>query len=913
MKSLRSRISIASALRFLASGGFNTLVTYLAYLVLLHWLPYRQSYSIAFASGIGLAYVLNRYYVFRRPGGTLGPVYVAMIYTGQYLLGLAIVSAWVDWLGAPAKLAPLVAIAISLPLTYLCNATVFALRPPAGGPDGSPARPAADDAWIWRSARAVLIGLPVLSVALAALGWLRYGLDLPFYDDWRSYATGQIDRLDLEHLFMGLNDTMAPVGFALDAIAQRTLAGNSVAYQLLSLLTVLGLLLLLQWKLLKAALGSPIQAAACFVFTLFMLQPGSYWGRENLAYHQALPLVFLLSALWLIAVSGWSNRWRLPAIFGLGLLAGFSYISGAFGVLAGAIGVAAVAWLALPAQRRGRIVQGAGALGSAGAIASITQFVVGVLPNMGDAHRGDARLALPHEPEFWLFLLGKIGRSLLLPDNHALRSLAVVLLALAGAALLAVLLVRRLRADPEGPYLRVAVVYGGLVATVFAYLLLVAAGRTHLHGPEVKSGLDLFNLGFSRFHFFWVALLWPWVAATAVVLMRGRQPTLPPRAILTSWFLCGAAIFLMVSGGALEHFERHRIEASFRDSTVTCLMAQLQRGEGIDCPEFNMADLTPAYIYGSRIGASFVRHFPVLPIEPGVDDPAPWFRFSRDRARAELRDMTATPTGYLAGADAQLMIKLGRPDEMQNCVMLDVTVLVAPSQADVTQVFFRPHGQAGFSEASSRATPVQPGAGPVVVRFRLESGNGFEDTLRLDPVSRSQPFALPEVEVRCRLGYSTRPFFELAQPPVAPQVVDSARLDPRSGDPHAYRAGSDAHVTFRTSRAQQMADCSVLDVEARLAVARPTQARMYFLARGQKAFTEAASVRLAVSPVLDGQGQPLVFRLESRSGFDDKLRLVPVDSAQDIRISEVKVSCHRRVAAGAASVPAAVPGKPARS
>ncbi len=909
MTSLRSRVSVASAARFLASGGFNTLVTYLAYLALLQWLPYQQSYSIAFASGIALAYLLNRYYVFRRPGGTLGPVYVAAIYTGQYLLGLAIVSAWVGWLGASAKLAPLVAIAISLPLTYLCNATVFAARPQAAGPGGSPV----PDAWIWRGAQAALVGLPVLSVAIAALAWLRYGLDLPFYDDWRSYATGQIDSLELRHLFLGLNDTMAPVGFALDAIAQRTLAGNSIAYQLLSMLTVLGLLLLLQWKLLKAALGSPVQAAACFVFTLFMLQPGSYWGRENLAYHQALPLVFLLGALWLIAVSGGNNRWRLPAIFGLGLLAGFTYVSGAFGALAAAIGVAAVAFLALLAPRRPRIVHGALALGTAGAIASITQFVIGVLPTMGAAHRGDARLALPNEPEFWLFLLGKIGRSLLLPDNRAPVSLAVVVLAVAGAALLAVLLLRRLRADPDGPYLRVAVVYAGLVAMVFAYLLLVAAGRTHLHGPEVKSALDLFNLGFSRFHFFWAALLWPWVAATAVVLVRGRQPALAPRAILASWFLCGAAIFLMVSGGALKHFERHSIEASFREPTVSCLMAQLQRGEGIVCPEFNTADLTPAYIYGSRIGASFVRHFPVLPIEPGIDDPAPWFRFSRDRARANAVDMTVTATGYMAGADPQLLIKVGLPDEMQNCVMLDVTAVVAPSQADTMQLFFRPYGQAAFREANARAMPVEPGLVPTVVRFRLESETGFEDTLRLDPVSRPQPFALPDVEVRCRLRYSRGPFFELAQPPVAPQVIASAWLDPRPGSPNGYRAGSDAYVTFRTSRAQQMADCSVLDVDARLAVMRPTQAQVYFLARGKQAFTEQASVRLVVNPVPDGQGLPLVFRLESPSGFEDRLRLDPVDSAQDISLSEVKVSCHRRVPPGATAVPAPAPEKPARS
>ncbi|MEO8117745.1 MAG: GtrA family protein [Rhodoferax sp.] len=112
-------------MRFLASGAFNTAVTYGVYLVLLQVLSYLVSYSIAFALGIGLAYVLNRYVVFGASGGRYGPLLVLLIYLGQFVLGLGLVSVWVQWLTGPEALAPLFSIAISLPLTFLLNRMVF--------------------------------------------------------------------------------------------------------------------------------------------------------------------------------------------------------------------------------------------------------------------------------------------------------------------------------------------------------------------------------------------------------------------------------------------------------------------------------------------------------------------------------------------------------------------------------------------------------------------------------------------------------------------------------------------------------------------------------------------------------------------------------------------------------------------
>jgi putative flippase GtrA len=112
-------------LKFVASGAFNTLATYLFYLALLPVLPYQWSYTVSYAAGIALAYALYRYFVFSGSGGRYGPLWVALIYLFQYFLGLALVSFWISALDAPASWAPAFAIAISMPFSYLLNRWVF--------------------------------------------------------------------------------------------------------------------------------------------------------------------------------------------------------------------------------------------------------------------------------------------------------------------------------------------------------------------------------------------------------------------------------------------------------------------------------------------------------------------------------------------------------------------------------------------------------------------------------------------------------------------------------------------------------------------------------------------------------------------------------------------------------------------
>jgi putative flippase GtrA len=121
--------------RFLLSGALNTAATYALYLVLLQVLTYAIAYSIAFVTGIALAYVLSRFFVFRSGGGTTAIVLFPLVYVGQYLIGLVVVVIWVDVLDLPAEIASLVAVIVTIPITYRLSRTLFVRRHREGDAD----------------------------------------------------------------------------------------------------------------------------------------------------------------------------------------------------------------------------------------------------------------------------------------------------------------------------------------------------------------------------------------------------------------------------------------------------------------------------------------------------------------------------------------------------------------------------------------------------------------------------------------------------------------------------------------------------------------------------------------------------------------------------------------------------------
>ncbi len=119
-KYIRSRF-----LRFLVVGGINTITTYVIYLGLLLFFPYWAAFSIAFALGVFLSYVLNALLVFDSSLSWTGLTRFPLVYLFQYGAGLALLAFQVDMLAISERIAPLINVAILTPLTFLLVRFIF--------------------------------------------------------------------------------------------------------------------------------------------------------------------------------------------------------------------------------------------------------------------------------------------------------------------------------------------------------------------------------------------------------------------------------------------------------------------------------------------------------------------------------------------------------------------------------------------------------------------------------------------------------------------------------------------------------------------------------------------------------------------------------------------------------------------
>lgn len=111
--------------RFLASGGFNTTLTYGIYLALLLVPHYSTSHTIPYLIGILLAYISIRYVAFKGHRGLKSAIFLPLIYGMQYGLSMLILWCWVEKMGFDDRLAPIAAIVITLPATYFFSKNAF--------------------------------------------------------------------------------------------------------------------------------------------------------------------------------------------------------------------------------------------------------------------------------------------------------------------------------------------------------------------------------------------------------------------------------------------------------------------------------------------------------------------------------------------------------------------------------------------------------------------------------------------------------------------------------------------------------------------------------------------------------------------------------------------------------------------
>ena len=613
--------------------------------------------------------------------------------------------------------------------------------------------------WVRTALIVVLVGIPVALLIASAVSWLRIGIDMPVGDDWRIYLDARADSLDPGYLFTPQNDTLYPVGKFLDVVANISFGGNAVVYQLLSMVLVLGSLLLLQWVLLKTAFQDTLYAAVAFSLCSMMLITDSYWGGPNMAYHQALPLVAILLALVIALRPIGSPAWAPAAGFLLGMLAGMTYVSGAFAALAAGGTMALIGFFGRQDSRRRVFLMGVGLAVSGLITVGIQLWAVRALQS--DNSMAGNPLTFPWQPDFWFYIAGKVGASLGLPVTRPRTALAITVVAVGAAVVAVAWSLRGLRRQrPEPPRADVlSVVTLTLAATIFVYLMLVAAGRSSLRPTSGPAGpIEVFQFGFFRFHFFWVTL--------DLAMGRCRRPVSHPGA--------GSRIVPPAgrgagSGGCRGADGRRALDID-RGIRFRSLLPPLGcRPDG---------DLqVPARVRPTRRSVS-VRDL-------GADEPSrahllrevggclvhaiPADRSSRPRMIDPLFSMADTSTGSVefvdadvvaedgsnvtirAGDDAQLIVSVTDVEAMRQCLTLEVRATLRPSLEDVAQAFYRGPDDPEFAAERVATAEIGPhGTDSTTVSLLMSSDVGFSNVVRFDPVFSPQTVELAELDIHCR-------------------------------------------------------------------------------------------------------------------------------------------------------------------
>lgn len=597
-----------------------------------------------------------------------------------------------------------------------------------------------------------LIALPIISLIANALAWLKYGVDLPYWDDWRQYATGNAGRIDVNYLFTSANDTLYSVGLLFDSLAVRFLGGNPIAYQFVSMVATLGSLMWLQWRLISKCIIGKLTQACLFSITVLMLQPGSYWGLQSIAYHQAIPLVCVLAALNIILHENWKATWAVPSLAIISLTSGFSYISGAFAMLGLGASVLLFQYTTFGTQRR--------QLGASGlsllipSLLSVPAQLWVIIVIQKGTHRPDGAMAYPWETDFWWYILGKISRSLMLTKGHPpftfWLTITIVLITVAFFCLAVKKMASRKLSSRDNSLM---LIFTSLTVIVSIYLLLVAAGRTNLRPAHMQSPIDIFLFGHQRFHFFWITLIWPWLAAIILRSTTRQEPAKPP-VFLTSIVLLAAILWAAKFHGLVDHGTYYKSTQAKQIEALICLQHAIGNSEKIHCPQTFPGQLDTSYANATEMNATFTRLLRQRPIPLGSNERRPLYRLSEQPGNIRLvnaehvQDSSNDIALSVINNDPNILILISDSKSMENCERLQVSVLMDADAPDIAQVFFVPAGKRGFSRDHSTSVPISEGKRSIF--FFLDSTSGFANILRFDPVRKPQTLHIEELEVRCR-------------------------------------------------------------------------------------------------------------------------------------------------------------------
>jgi putative flippase GtrA len=120
-----ARDASGEKLRFLIAGATTTAFSYLLYLLLLLWLAPMPAYVAAYVAGIVWAYSVNSLWVFGGRWTWAGLAAYPLVYAVQAVVSFSIFAVLIAKLHLPPAVAPLIAIAILLPINYVLGKRII--------------------------------------------------------------------------------------------------------------------------------------------------------------------------------------------------------------------------------------------------------------------------------------------------------------------------------------------------------------------------------------------------------------------------------------------------------------------------------------------------------------------------------------------------------------------------------------------------------------------------------------------------------------------------------------------------------------------------------------------------------------------------------------------------------------------
>lgn len=116
-------------LRFGVIGGINSAVTYCIYLGVLMLVPYAAAYTVSYVVGIVLSYYLTSRFVFKRKAAIRAALGYPAVYVLQYVTGVTALVLLVRRMHIDQRLAPVLVVICSVPVTFVASKFVMKLAP----------------------------------------------------------------------------------------------------------------------------------------------------------------------------------------------------------------------------------------------------------------------------------------------------------------------------------------------------------------------------------------------------------------------------------------------------------------------------------------------------------------------------------------------------------------------------------------------------------------------------------------------------------------------------------------------------------------------------------------------------------------------------------------------------------------